>query len=130
MDYLLVKTLHISCVVISLSLFTLRGILQLQSRVWRHCWLLRVLPHGVDTVLLGSALWLAWRVGQYPFVNGWLTAKVMALLAYIVLGYFALARTTPAAHRRLYFVAAHLSAGYIIGVALTHSPTWTSGSVS
>ena len=124
MDYLWVKYLHVSCVVISISLFVLCGSLQLQSKPWRHWWLLRVAPHIVDTVLLASALWLAWRSGQYPFVAGWLSAKVLALLAYILLGIRALGRNTPQAQRLPYFVAALLSVTYIVGVALTRSPSW------
>ncbi|MBI5782822.1 MAG: SirB2 family protein, partial [Gammaproteobacteria bacterium] len=34
----------------------------------------------------GSALLLAVQIRQYPFVHGWLTAKVLALIAYIVIG--------------------------------------------
>jgi len=123
-NYLLIKTLHISCVALSITLFVLRGTLQLQSKPWRQWRLLRVAPHMVDTVLLSSALWLAWRIGQYPFVNGWLTAKVLALLAYILLGQRALALTTPDAQRLPYFVGALLSVAYIVGVALTHSSSW------
>ena len=124
MDYLWVKYLHISCVVISISLFVLCGSLQLQFKPWRQWWLLRVAPHIIDSVLLGSALWLAWRSAQYPFVEGWLTAKVLALLLYIGLGMRALGRNTPQAQRLPFFAAALLSVTYILGVALTRSPRW------
>ena len=124
MDYLWVKYLHVSCVVISISLFVLCGSLQLQSKPWRQWWLLRVAPHIVDSVLLGSALWLAWRSAQYPFVEGWLTAKVLALLLYIGLGMRALGRNTPQTQRLPFFAAALLSVTYILGVALTRSPSW------
>ena len=124
MDYLWVKYLHVSCVVISISLFVLCGSLQLQSKPWRQWWLLRVAPHIVDSVLLASALWLAWRSAQYPFVAGWLSAKVLALLAYILLGMRALGRNTPQRQRLPYFVAALLSVTNIVGVALTRSPSW------
>lgn len=124
MDYALVKLLHVSCVVISISLFVLRGSLELFAQPWRHSRLLRIAPHVIDTVLLSSALWMAWRIGQYPFVDAWLTAKVLALLAYILLGMKALGTKTPAAQRPGYFCAAVLSVAYIVGVALTRSPTW------
>ena len=110
--------------VISISLFVSRGTLAVLARPWRQWWLLRVAPHAVDTVLLASALWMAWRIGQYPFVNGWLTAKVLALLAYILLGSRALGWHTPSSQRLPFFVAALLSVSYIVGVALTRSPTW------
>lgn len=124
LDYLFIKTLHVTCVVLSISLFVLRGSLQLLSRPWRQWRLLRLAPHLVDTVLLGSALWLAWRSAQYPFEQSWLTAKVLALLLYIVLGHYALGKNTADAQRPLFFVAALLSVAYIVGVALTRSPTW------
>ena len=123
-DYLLIKTLHVTCVLVSIGLFVLRGTLELMDKPWRNWRLLRVAPHLVDTLLLTSALWLAWRIGQYPFVDGWLTAKVLALLAYIVLGMRALGRKTPRSQRLHFFGAALLCVTYIVGVALTHSPTW------
>lgn len=124
MEYLWIKHLHVTCVVVSVSLFVLRGTMELLSRPWRQWRLLRVAPHVVDTVLLGSALWLAWRLGQYPFANGWLTAKVLALVAYILLGSRALGKNTQPAQRLPFFVAALLCVLYIVGVALTHSPSW------
>lgn len=124
MDYLWVKYLHVTCVVLSVSLFVARGTLELLKQPWRQWRLLKMAPHVIDTVLLTSALWLAWRIGQYPFVNGWLTAKVLALLAYILLGMRALGKKTPQHQRLPYFVAALLSVAYIVGVALTHSPSW------
>ncbi|WPC68735.1 SirB2 family protein [Rhodoferax ferrireducens] len=124
MDYLLVKYLHVTCVVLSVSLFVLRGSLELLAQPWRQWRLLKVAPHVIDTTLLTAALWLAWRIGQYPFVNGWLTAKVLALLAYILLGMRALGKRTPQEQRLPFFLAALLSVGYIVGVALTHSPSW------
>lgn len=124
MEYLWIKHLHVTCVVVSVSLFLLRGSLELSGRQWRQKKWLRIVPHVVDTVLLSSALWLAWRIGQYPFVEGWLTAKVLALFAYILLGMRALGKNTPRNQRLPYFAAALLSVAYIVGVALTRSPTW------
>jgi uncharacterized membrane protein SirB2 len=121
---MVVKTLHVTCVVTSISLFVLRGALQLGAKPWRQSALLRRAPHLVDTVLLGSALWLAWRIAQYPFVDAWLTAKVLALVAYVLLGMRALGQNTPAPQRPFYFAAALLCVTYIVGVALTHSPIW------
>ncbi|MFZ1444942.1 MAG: SirB2 family protein [Candidatus Dechloromonas phosphoritropha] len=54
----------------------------------------KVVPHTVDTMLLGSAVFMAWQSGHHPFVQGWLTAKYFGLLA----------------------------CAYIVGVALTWNP--------
>src|SRR5262245_36776745 len=81
----------------------------------------RIAPHVVDTVLLLSAIWLAWMLGQVPFVHGWITAKVIALIAYILLGVVALRGRTKVV-RATAFVAALLTAAYIVSVALTRDP--------
>ncbi|MBS1210481.1 MAG: regulator SirB [Proteobacteria bacterium] len=86
MDYLDIRTLHVTRVVLSISLFVLRSALQLAGIKWRQQKWLRITPHLIDTVLLGSALWLSMLLHQYPFVNAWLTAKLLALLAYIAIG--------------------------------------------
>lgn len=57
----------------------------------------KVLPHIVDTLLLASAVGLMMTLQQYPFVNAWLTEKLLLVIAYIVSGAVALkiAKTTP-----------------------------------
>ena len=92
MSYLILKHLHVTCVVLSGLGFCLRGWWMLRESPLRQHRLTRILPHIVDTLLLGSALTMAWMSGQYPFVQGWLTAKLCGLLAYILLGMMALKR--------------------------------------
>jgi uncharacterized membrane protein SirB2 len=65
---------------------------------------------------------MAWMSGQYPFVNGWLTAKLCGLLAYILFGMMALKRGRTLAMRTRYFWLALLAYAYIVSVALTRSP--------
>ena len=72
------------------SLFLLRGIWMLrESSLLAQRWV-RIVPHVVDTLLLASALTMVIWSEQYPFVQSWLTAKVLALIAYIGLGAIAL----------------------------------------
>lgn len=59
---------------------------------WRRWQWLRIAPHLNDTLLLAAAIALAAMSAQYPFVQGWLTAKLLALLAYIALGRVALGK--------------------------------------
>ncbi|HEX5127242.1 MAG TPA: SirB2 family protein [Rhodocyclaceae bacterium] len=122
--YIAAKHLHVACVVLSISLFLLRGILQLRGIAWRRSAALRIAPHVIDTVLLSSALWMVVASHQYPFVQSWLTAKLIMLLVYIGFGKIALGRNTDERYRLPAFVAALTSVGYIVGVALTHSATW------
>lgn len=120
--YLAVKHLHVTCVVLSAAGFMLRGAWMLVgSGLLRH-WLTRVLPHVVDSLLLGSALVLAAMLEQYPFAASWVTAKVIGLLAYIVLGTVALKRGRTAPIRLTAFIAAIAVFGWIVSVALTKNP--------
>jgi len=122
MLYSLVKQLHVVAVALSLSGFTARGMLMLaRSPVLQVRWV-RVAPHIVDTVLLASGAWLAWTSAQYPFVQSWLTAKILGLLAYIAFGMVALRRGRTPAVRGVFFVLALAAAAYIVAVALTRDP--------
>lgn len=122
MSYLALKYLHVTCVVLSGLGFCLRGWWMLRESPLRQRRLTRILPHIIDTLLLGSALTMAWMSGQYPFVNGWLTAKLIGLLAYILLGMMALKRGRTLSIRVRYFGLALLAYTYIVTVALTRNP--------
>ena len=120
--YLFVKYVHVGCVVLSLAGFAARGALMLRGSPLLQARFVRVAPHVVDTLLLASALWRAWMMQQYPFVHGWLTAKVLGLLAYIILGSIALRRGHTRAVRLAALAGALLAAGYVAAVALTKNP--------
>jgi len=121
--YLAVRALHVGCAALSIAGFAARGALMLAGSPLLHTRFVRVAPHVVDTALLASAIWLAWFLGQVPFVHGWITAKIFALLAYIVLGMFALRRGRTRRARAAALAAALASAGYIVWVALARDAT-------
>ena len=119
--YTLLKYLHVSCVALSGAGFVLRGAWMMQgSSLLARRWV-RVAPHVVDTVLLASAIALVLMIGQYPLVNGWLTAKVLGLLAYIALGMIALKRGRTRRVRIAAFCGALLVFAYVVAVAMTKS---------
>lgn len=120
--YLLLRHLHISCVVLSGAGFLLRLYWMASESPRLRQRLTRTLPHVIDSVLLGSALTMAVWSGQYPFVDGWLTAKLCGLLAYIGLGTMALKRGRTRTARLCYGALAVLAYGYIVSVALTRNP--------
>ena len=122
MLYAILKFLHIGCAIASIAGFALRGVLMLRDSPLLATRFARIAPHLVDTILLASALWLAALTGQYPLVDGWLTAKLLALLAYIALGTVALKRMRSKAVRATAFALALATAGYIVSVALTRDP--------
>jgi uncharacterized membrane protein SirB2 len=120
--YALVKQLHVACAVVSIAGFFARGLLMLVDAPLLRRRLLKIAPHFVDTLLLGSAVALSAMLHQYPFVHGWITAKVLALLAYILLGAVALKYGRTKRVRASAFVLALLVYGYILSVAVTRSP--------
>lgn len=120
--YVLAKHIHVACVILSLAGFVARGGLMLAGSPLLHARLVRVAPHVVDTLLLASALWLSWMLRQYPFVHGWLTAKVLGLVAYVVLGALALRRGRTKALRAWALAGALLAAAYVVAVAFTKDP--------
>ena len=122
MSYLAIKHQHVSCVVLSILLFFLRGIWTMQtSPIMQQRWV-KIAPHIIDTLLLGSALTLAWLSQQWPFQQAWLTAKVLGLLAYIILGSIALKRGKTRQIRLAAWLLALVTVGYIVAVALSRSP--------
>ncbi|MBP8081304.1 MAG: SirB2 family protein [Arenimonas sp.] len=122
MTYLVLKYLHVACVVLSGLGFSLRGWWMLNDSPQLKTRLARVVPHVIDSVLLGSALLMAWQSSQYPFAQGWLTAKFFGLLAYILCGTMALKRARTKGRRVAFLVLALLAYAYIVGVALTRNP--------
>ena len=122
MSYLALKHLHVTCVVLSGLGFGLRGWWMLTGSPLLQARLARVVPHVVDTLLLGSALVMAWLSGQYTFAQGWLTAKFFGLLAYILCGTMALKRGMTPRQRMVCLVLALAAFAYIVRVALTRSP--------
>jgi len=127
MAYAILKAVHLATVCASLSLFSLRAAWMLWSppsfaKKWLAQTWVRVVPHVIDSVLLASALLLAWTIGQYPFVHAWVTAKVLALIVYIVLGSLALKHGRTRGRRVAALIAALLVFGYIVSVALTKDP--------
>ncbi|MFD2367448.1 SirB2 family protein [Pseudoduganella sp. GCM10020061] len=121
MDYFALKHFHMTCAALSGGLFLLRGgWMMLGSDMLARRWV-RTLPHLVDSLLLASAIGLAAWSAQYPFEQPWLTAKVVALVAYILLGTLALKGPTLRL-RTAGYLAALATFGYIVAVAVTKNP--------
>ncbi|MBS0486399.1 MAG: SirB2 family protein [Proteobacteria bacterium] len=115
-----IKFLHIACVVLSGSLFTLRGIMMLAGSQWVYHPILKHGSYLIDSTLLAAGITLAVMLHQYPFVQAWLTAKVLLLVVYIVFGVFALRRGATRARRAGFFIAALAVYLFIVSIAMTH----------
>lgn len=120
--YTLLLYTHVICVVISISFFTIRGVWMVTENPLLNHKLVLVAPHIVDTLLLASAIGLTLIINQYPFQTDWMTVKLFALVAYIILGTIALKRGKTRNIRYLAFAAAILTFGFIVSVALVHHP--------
>lgn len=120
--YPYIKLVHMSCVGLSGLGFILRGLWCLTGHPRPQGWL-RWLPHGVDALLLGSAITLAVLLGVAPLRDGWLTAKLLGLIAYILLGaaVLGLAQAQPPRRTGAWtcFLLALAVFAYIVSVAIT-----------
>ena len=113
------KYLHVTCAVLSITGYTVRGVWMMRDSLWLQKKWVRVAPHIVDTLLLVAGILLALRIRQYPFIQGWLTAKVLALIAYIVVGAVGLKYGKTRKIRIAAWLLAIAIFGYIVLVALT-----------
>lgn len=120
--YPALKHLHIACAGISLGLFVLRGWWMINDAARLRLRWVRIVPHVVDTVLLASAIGLTVIIQQWPLRNAWLTAKVIGLLVYIVLGTVALRRGPTRTIRIGAFFGALAVFGWIVVTARLHTP--------
>lgn len=120
--YATLRLIHIACVVVTAGGFLLRGAWMLSRSPLLNHRLTRTLPHLNDTVLLGSAVALAWIARLNPLDHSWLMAKLTGLVVYILLGSIALRRGRTQRVRAIAFFGALIAFGYIVAVALTRNP--------
>lgn len=121
MTYLALKYLHVAAVILSFLLFFLRGVWMMRdSPLQAQAWV-RIAPRVVDTVLLASGVALSVLLAQYPLVAGWVTAKLGALVVYIVLGTWGLKRGETKLDRVVAWIAAVLVYFYMVAISYTKS---------
>jgi uncharacterized membrane protein SirB2 len=90
-SYVALLGAHRVLAVSSPLMFSLRAWRSIRGLEPARGWL-RVTPHVVDSLLLLAGIGLALIIRQYPFLDAWLTAKLLALIAYIGAGHVALRR--------------------------------------
>ena len=121
MDYAALKLMHQTAVLLSISGFIVRGAASLTGAAWVRGRAARTLPHAVDTLLLVSALALAWTLRLNPIDTPWLLAKIAGLLLYIALGVVALRPNLSRPLRAVAFAAALLCFAQIAAMAIGKS---------
>jgi uncharacterized membrane protein SirB2 len=122
MEYATLKLVHQGTVLLSFAGFFVRGLAALAGAGWVRSRAARTLPHVVDTVLLASALGMAWMLRLNPAGTPWLAAKIGGLLLYIGLGMAALRPGVPRAWRAAAWLSALLVFAWIAAVALSKNP--------
>lgn len=118
-SYLIFKTIHMTCALLSISGFVLRGYWIYQKSPLIHLKPVKILPHIIDTVLLLSAIAMLFILGFGLLYQGWLLHKVGLLIVYIVLGMIALGDKYSRSKRLAAFVGAVTVFFYIVGIAIT-----------
>lgn len=126
LSYSALRFVHVSAVTVSFTGFVGRGIGALSGATWVRHRFIRVAPHIIDTILLLSALGMLWVIRLDPWAAPWLRAKLIGLVIYIILGVRALRLGVGAATSRAVragaWVAALLTFGFIVSVAITKNP--------
>ncbi|MCE8021827.1 SirB2 family protein [Halomonas sp. MCCC 1A11036] len=120
--YAPIKHLHMTTAVLSITFFIVRAWwsvreISLLQRRW-----VRILPHVNDTLLLVLGLTLMTMLSMWPQQHPWLAAKLLGLLAYILLGTVAIKRGRTPMTRGLAALAAIVVFVYIMGTAMTKDP--------
>lgn len=120
--YMAMKHLHMTLAIISILGFMVRGPLAInQHKLMQQKWL-RILPHVIDTLLIISAVYLAWTLSAHPFNSPWIAAKIIALVIYIVLGAMVIKRRGSLTRQWFSYGLAILIFGYIVSVAFSKNP--------
>ena len=130
MDYFTIKAIHQTAVVLSFTGFFARGIGALTGAAWVRSRAAKTWPHVIDSVLLLSALTLAWMIRLDPTSAPWLTAKIGGLVVYIGLGVVALRPGRSVPVRAAAWLAALATFGYIVSVAISKNPAGFFGSLA
>ncbi len=118
--YSAIKLLHVSCALLSITGFIYRWVLLKSGKDLKADPVTGILPHVIDTVLLGSAVALI-IMGPFDLMSEhWLLIKIVLLVAYILFGMRALKKGIDNESRRKAFNWACVCIFLIVSLALEH----------
>jgi len=123
MSYYTIKIVHLATIAFNIGFFSLRFYWMLKKPRWVQLSWVRGLSQLNDTILLAAGISLAVMSHQYPFTHHWLTAKLLALVVYIIAGSLALKWAKTKSARVFFGIVAFVTIGYILSVALTRTPS-------
>ena len=116
----MLKSLHITLAYLTVIGFIVRGLWAIVDSPLREQKWVRVLPHMIDTALLGIGVIMVFSIGA-SFSDGWLAAKMLALLGYIGFGVLTM-RARSRGLKIAGFLLALSCVGYLFAVAFSRSP--------
>lgn len=119
--YLALKLAHITAAILTISGFALRGFWMLTESPYLNLRAVKIVPHIVDSVFLLSGIGLIWLLHLPVLSQPWLMAKLIALVAYVLLGTVALRRGKTKRARTIALALAILTFAYIVGTAMNKS---------
>ncbi|HSX61417.1 MAG TPA: SirB2 family protein [Tahibacter sp.] len=117
-----IKLVHVTCALLSVALFTLRGGLMFSGSPAANAAPLRYLSYAIDTTLLTAAFMLMTLLHVYPIAVAWLTVKVILIVVYVALGVVALRRGRSRRTRTIAFAAALAVFAFVVSIARAHHP--------
>ena len=117
-----IRHIHVMAVLLSGSLFALRGAFALAGARWPQAAPVRYASYAIDTTLLTAALMLVTILPGAMFANGWLATKLVLVVVYVVLGVLAMKRGRTRGVRAGCYAAALLVFATIFGIARMHHP--------
>ena len=120
--YPAIRLSHITLVLVSGSLFAVRGLAVLAGARWAVAAWARRLSVVIDSSLLAAAVLLLVALRLNPFTTPWLQVKLLLLVAYVLLGTLALKRARTRSTRALCYLAAVACFCVMVSVARTHHP--------
>lgn len=121
--YAQIKLVHIGAVLVSGSLFLVRGgLVMADMQRWAVAGPVRYTSYAIDSVLLTAALMLVSILPSALFANGWLAVKLALLVPYVISGVFALHRGRTPKVRWICYVIALASFAMMYSIARNHDP--------
>lgn len=119
--YMLLKHLHVTLALLTFISFFVRGLwMWKSSQLLQQRWV-KIAPHIIDTLLLMSALLLAYHLKISPGNAPWLLAKIIGLAVFIFLGLVSF-KHSDAMIRKSAWLSALLVFIYIVGAAISKNP--------
>jgi uncharacterized membrane protein SirB2 len=117
-----IKSIHVWMVLLSGTVFALRGAGVLLAARWPMALPVRIASYAIDTTLLTAALMLLTMLPTSIFANGWLAVKLALLCLYIIFGTLALKRARSPRLRAAFYVLALLTYAWMLTIARSHHP--------